>query len=153
MLPRNTHPARPPAHQGIHVQHPQRPQHPLTATHAAIAVQVMLLGLLLLFALPTPLWQDGAQATTSAPVGISTPATGTDLPGDTNPLPQENPATLRRVAKPRLTPAASVKPADPLLVSRLPASPANARVPAATSDIARPAPGRRQQRGQAPPLG
>ena len=113
----------------------------------------MLLGLLLLFALPTRLWQDGTQATTSAPVGISTPAAGTDLPGDTNPLAQENPATLRRVAKPRLTPAASVKPADPLLVSRLLVSPANARVPAATSDIARPAPGRRQQRGQAPPLG
>lgn len=113
----------------------------------------MLLGLLLLFALPTPLWQDGAQATTSAPAGISTPAAGTDLPGGGNPLAQENPATLHRVAKPRLTPAASAKPADPLRVSRLPASPANTLVPAATGDIARPAPGRRQQRGQAPPLG
>lgn len=111
-----------------------------------------MLGLLLLLSLLCSLWQSGAQAALAHLTEISASATDADRQGDEKYLQEENPAKLRRVAKVRIALAVQNQPADHLIPASTAASPARSLIPAAITDIARSAPGRRQQRGQAPPL-
>lgn len=111
-----------------------------------------MLGLLLLLSLLTSMWQSGAQAPYAHPTEISASATTADPQDGEKYLQEENPAKLRRVAKVRIAPSVQTAADDQPITVTLAVSPARSLIPAATTDIARSAPGRRQQRGQAPPL-
>ena len=152
MLHRKRQPIRRPCNKGIHVQQSQRQQPAATATHGFPIVRMAMLGLLLLLSLLSSLWQSGAQAAFAHLTEISASATDADRQGDEKYLQEENPAKLRRVAKVPIALAAPSEPADHLILAAMAASPARSLIPATITVIARSAPGRRQQRGQAPPL-
>lgn len=132
------------------MQHPQR-QPPPTSIHVAVRVSMAVLGMLLVQALLALLLQGTPRTSFASDAASAVSITGAQPAGDENQLQETQPAKLRRVVKPRAMPAALAGSAGQVLACLNDVVAARSLIPAAIMDVARPAPGRRQQRGQAPP--
>ncbi|WP_145974340.1 hypothetical protein [Stenotrophomonas pictorum] len=107
--------------------------------------------MLLLLALVALLLQDTPRRSLASDADSVTSITGAPPAGDEDQLQETRPAKLRRVVKPHAMPAALSGSTGQVLACLNAAVAARSLIPASIMDVARPAPGRRQQRGQAPP--